>query len=153
MICVAVTGCSERKVATTKQPTVESAKAAVLAEEKRLVSFLPSQYVERLDQLNTAHLLSCTGGGYTWPDQAEVTLKGSPDTGSLLDDVARGYRKLPHFTLSMDKTSEGADRLTVSNDDGASYLVSPWKSNTALRITSFSVCFNLRADQWPGGAY
>lgn len=75
LICVAVTGCSERKVATTKQPTVESAKAAVLAEEKRLVSFLPSQYVERLDQLNTAHLLSCTGGGYTWPDQAEVTLK------------------------------------------------------------------------------
>lgn len=153
LIAVAAAGCSERRAMPQKPLTVEKAKAAVLAEEKRLVSFVPPGYVERHDQLASAHLLSCAGGRYTWPDQGGVVLKGNPDIEALLDGVADGYRKLSGFTVTMGKTADGSRRLRVLGNDGADYLVSPRESNALLRIASFSACFELGPDQWSGDSY
>ena len=134
--------------------TVDKAKAAVLAEEKRLVSFIPPEFVARHQQLTESYLLSCSAtGSYTWPDQGVVTLNGNPDVGPILRGIAEKYTRLPGFKVSFDTTVDGAERLMVSGDDGADYLVSPLSSDTELRIATFSACFTLGPDQWPGDAY
>jgi hypothetical protein len=59
IVFVTVSGCSGGNAVHAKPATVESAKAAVLAEEKRLVSFIPTEYVEQFSQLDKAHLRVC----------------------------------------------------------------------------------------------
>jgi hypothetical protein len=132
--------------------TVERAKAAVLAEGKRLVSAIPEKYVKEYRQLDTAHLLSCTSDSYTWPDQGEVTFKGDPDIPAIVEGIAKRYRGKAGFSVEHKKRWDGGDRIVISGDDGANYYLTIW-SDGILHVDSFSACFTLDEDQWPGDAY
>ena len=136
-----------------KQLTVAVAKARVLAEERRLVSAIPTEYVESHQQLNESYLISCVAGGYTWPDQGSVRLKGEPDIHRLLADIAKLYEKDSGFTVQWGHTFDGAEALTITATSGASYLVAPWHNDSELQIATFSDCFTLSPDEWSGGKF
>ena len=133
--------------------TVEAAKAAVLAEEKRIASVIPAAYVEELKQLDSAYLISCPDGGYTWPDKSTIVLTGSPDISELLARVASSYQKQHGFSVEVGDTQDGAGRVTISAADGANYFLSPTVEGSDLALSSFSACFELRPKQWPGDAF
>jgi hypothetical protein len=151
LIALSLAGCT-RLQSADPDLTVEKAKAEVLAEGKRLVSVIPAKYVEEYDQLHTAHLLSCTSDSYTWPDQGEVTFKGDPDIPALVEGIAKRYRNKVGFSVEHKKRWDGGDRIVISGDDGANYYLTVW-SDGVLHVDSFSACFTLDDDQWPGDAY
>ena len=132
--------------------TVEKAKAEVLAEGKRLVSVIPEKYVASFHQLDTAHLLSCTRDSYRWPNKGEVTFKGNQDIPGLITEIAEHYRSTAGFVVRIEKDSDGGEMLVLKSDDGAHYYLTIW-SDGVLHVNSFSACFTLDEDQWPGDAY
>jgi len=138
---------------TERKLTVTEAKANVLAEERRLVSAIPPQFVARHDQLEKAHLFSCVAGGYTWPDKGTVVLEGHPDIHRVLNAIADLYRKDPNFTVQWGKTMDGAQKLTITSRSGASYLIAPIHDESELWIWAFSDCFELPENEWTGGKY
>ncbi|MFF1633365.1 hypothetical protein [Leifsonia sp. NPDC058248] len=132
--------------------TVDRAKTDVLAEGKRVVSVIPEKYVEEYRQLDTAYLLACTSDSYSWPDQGEVTFKGDPDIRGLMTEIAEHYRNKPGFDVRIEKAWDGDDMVVLKADDGANYYLTVW-SDGVLHVDSFSACFTLDEDQWPGDAY
>ncbi len=133
--------------------TVYQAKLNVLAEERRLVSAIPAQFVAGHEQNDKAHLITCTGGGYRWPDKGRVKLKGGPDVHEILLGIAKFYEAESGFSVEWDNTLDGAELLTITAQSGASYLVAPRYSNSELQIATFSECFQLGPDQWSGDAF
>ena len=138
---------------TEKKLTVREAKANVLAEERRLVSTIPPEFVERHDQLEMAHLISCSAGGYTWPDKGAVLLKGDPDIHEVLKSIAGRYETDSNFTVRWGRALDGAEKLTITSRSGASYIVAPRYNDSELQIGAFSDCFDLTDDEWTGGEY
>ena len=136
-----------------KKLTVTMAKTNVLAEERRLVSAIPSEYVASHKQLSESYLLSCVAGGYTWPDKGTVRLTGEPDIHRVLQAVADLYEKDSHFTVQWGHTMDGAQKLTITAESGASYIVAPRQNDSELQIAAFSDCFELPDDEWAGGKY
>jgi hypothetical protein len=151
LIALSLAGCT-RLPRVDPDLTVERAKAEVLAEGKRLVSVIPEKFVEEYRQLDTAHLLSCTSDSYTWPDQGEVTFKGDPDVPALMTEIAEHYRSKSGFAVRIDKDWDGTDMIVLNGEDGANFYLTVW-SDGVLHVDSFSACFVLDEDQWPGDAY
>lgn len=127
--------------------TLDEAKAALLAEERRLVASIPSEFVERHDQLDKAKVMWCSKGGYTWPDQGTIVLKGNPDRRALLEGIADVYAEDPAYAVRWDNLLDGRERLIIQARSGATYMVSPKKTVTELRLASFSDCFSLGEEQ------
>lgn len=152
-LSTALAGCANGAATVKPALTVEAAKAAVLAEEQRIASVIPAEYVERQEQLDSAHLLSCRGGAHLWPDQGTIVLKGDPDISSLLARVMEAYEKREQFTVKLGKTFGGAERVTISGEDGANYYLSPTVQGSDIELSSFSPCFMLGPDQWSGGRF
>lgn len=150
---MALFGCAGGGIASDPVLTVELAKASVLAEEERIASFVPARYLERLDQLEAAHLISCSRDGYTWPGQGSIVLKGDPDISSLLADIAEAYEGKEGFTVELGTTRDGAERVIISNGQGANYFISPSVNGIDIDVSSFSACFELGPDEWAGDAY
>ena len=99
---VGLVACSGQGAAPKADLTVETAKATVLAEGQRLVTAIPEEYVQSYHQLESAHLLSCAGERYKWPDQGSVSLKGDPDISMLLAKIQETYAKRPGFSARID---------------------------------------------------
>ena len=133
--------------------TLVEAKAAVLAEEKRITSVIPPSYVEEHKQLDSAHLISCRGGEYTWPDQSAIVLKGDPDISYLLALIVASYRNRPGFSVKLGKTWDGAERVIISGKDGSNYYLSQTVEGSEIQFDSFSACFKLAPDQWAGDRF
>jgi hypothetical protein len=152
VILLALVACSGPGAAPKADLTVETAKATVLAEGQRLVAAIPEEYVQSYHQLESAHLLSCAGERYKWPDQGTVSLKGDPNISMLLVKIEDTYAKRPGFSARIDSAWDGRDLLVISADEGSHYYVSAG-SEGKLHVDSFSACFTLDDDQWPGDAY
>jgi hypothetical protein len=142
LVSLALSGCSSQATVLA----VEDAKASVLAEEKRMVDRIPPKDLTSYRQLEDAYLLSSRGGKYTWPDQSIVTLRSGADPSAVIAEIAEHYRQQPGFTVRAGKRWDGGERVTISTDDGADYLLSPAPDNE-IALDSFSACFTLREDQ------
>lgn len=101
--------------------TIEQAKAEVIAEYDRVLATLHegSQTTRRVD---TATLLSCADGGYSWPGGLFVELPADADSASVIESIRVLYGGDPLWRIEEGISSPSDHAIGLwKGGDGSAY--------------------------------
>ncbi|HWU57250.1 MAG TPA: hypothetical protein VN045_00925 [Microbacteriaceae bacterium] len=138
---------------TISSLSLEQAKHAAQKMEDTIAGLVPDEYVAKSEQAPKGTLLSCSKDSYQWSGQTDVYLEGSPDVDRILDRIADHWKGDDNYTIKRDTAANNTPRLTLSGAHGAGYIVNPTRDNSHVQILSFSPCFRLPDDVYPGGTF
>lgn len=152
------TGCSPSTgdASVNKSLSLDEAKGMAQGMEVALADFVPAAQVSAVQQNPTGVLMSCSEeGAYQWSGQTKVVLNsdGTYDGAAVVNAIARTYDGRDSYRTKTDLTTDGQPRAHVVGDYGQGYLVALSVDKTFVQILSFSPCFVLPEDVWPGGEY
>jgi hypothetical protein len=136
----------------TKAMDLETAKGIAMAVEDEAAALVPVDNAGEQTQFETAHLMGCADGLYSWPGRSSVALVGEVDPEALIESIAVMWEEKSEGTVERIEERGGALRVDLTRE-GDSYSAGVWESGTILKINSFSPCFPLEEGQHPGDEY
>ncbi|MFF0909954.1 hypothetical protein ACFWZW_04595 [Microbacterium enclense] len=131
---------------------VAEAKRVTQAVENQIVDAVPAQFVVARQQLEAGSFLSCGDGGYYWSGFITAQIGGDPDPSSILGPILATFNNLPAFA-AYSRSSQGDQVIDLQNEDGSLWIVRYRDDRDELSVDSFSACFRLPDDIWPGSPY
>ncbi|BAJ75782.1 hypothetical protein MTES_2818 [Microbacterium testaceum StLB037] len=134
--------------------TWEEAKASTQATEREIVSLIPAEEVAAVDQLPEGSLLSCNEGGHAWLGGTKVTLV----PGVHAEDVVRALETRftdGRFDIRTRRNIDGdyEVQLLATSNERENYIISRYKADDTIDISSASPCFTLPEGVYPGGTF
>lgn len=121
--------------------SIAAAKKITQAAEVKAMRLVPRSDVERVEQLKTGTLLSCSSG-WLWSGAIKATLrpgvKGA-DVQKALAEAAKEHG----FTVSRDKLLTGDARYELVDANEVQLLVTVYDNGTLLNVNSASPCISL----------
>jgi predicted small secreted protein len=153
--CVALAGCGTSGGGDVDQELdVERAKRVAMEMELELAALVPSENVASLDQQQEGVLVSCEGErAYQWTGQTTVALQGAPDTEAIVNSAVSEYSERDPYTARLETTADGYPSAHVRGPHSAGWLMTESVDGTSLEILSFSPCFRLPDDLYPGDRF
>lgn len=145
---VILTGCAGH----SEQPadpdlSIAAAKKITQAAEAKAMHLVPRSDIERVEQLKSGTLLSCSSG-WLWSGAIKATLrpgiKGA-DVQEALAEVAKEHG----FTATRDILLTGDARLELVDANNVQLLVTVYNDGTLLNVDSASPCISLPDDFRP----
>lgn len=122
--------------------TVEDVKAASLELQTEVASFVPEDWVERIEQRETGVLLRChEEDTYQWTGRTFVFLVEPQKDDQLLRDIADAFEGAE---FSRDA---GTPDAVVRTAEGGVVVVSYRDDRATVSIGAGSACFKLREGQ------
>lgn len=123
----------------TEQVTRAQAEARTEALQRRIVEAFPAGSVaEETDRRWV--LLSCSPDEVQTAGGVHVALGRSVDVDETYDAIVHAVEP-DGYSGARDTTPKGAARLTVTGPDDDQYLVTIYREDRDVRISSFSPCF------------
>ncbi len=133
--------------------TLEEAKAEAQAMELEIASLLPAEMVVSVDQKPTGVLLSCDETQHQWAGGSTVYLAPGTDVENLVKDMEAQMAEDDRFDSRNWLGPTGVynvQLMSVTSAEG--YIFSEGEPGT-VDINSFSECFTLPEDVYPGGKF
>lgn len=132
--------------------TWQEAKAATQARELEIAALVPAELVVKRDQWTEGLLLSCDKTRHSWTGSMTVTVLPGTDIESIIKDIEAHYRQ--QFEVDADQNPGGYYRIHIRPPvESEGYIVSHGFEPDQLYISSFSECFTLPEDVYPGGDF
>jgi len=147
-VCVSLASCAAPSMEETKTMDLKTAKGIAMAMEDEVTALVPAENAGDRTQFETAHLLGCGDGQYTWPGRSSVALVGGADADAILESIALMWEQKPGVTVERKD-----ERVDMTGTQGDFYSADIWESGTILKIDSFSPCFPLEEGQHPSDKY
>ncbi len=152
IVSVSVASCAAPSMEETKTMDLETAKSIAMAMEDEVTALVPVENAGEQTQFETAHLLGCGDGLYSWPGRASVALVGDADAEAIIESIAVMWEEKSEGRVERKDVRGGALRVDLIRE-GDSYSAGVWESGTILKINSFSQCFPLEDGQHPSDEY
>lgn len=149
---VSVASCAMSPMEETKTMDLETAKGIALAMEDEVTALVPAENTGEQTQFDTAPLLGCGDGLYSWSWRSSVALVGGADAEAIIESIALMWEEKYEGTVERQEKRGRPLRVDLSRE-GDSYIAGIWESGTILTIDSFSPCFPLEDGQHPGDEY
>ncbi|KQM82404.1 hypothetical protein [Agromyces sp. Leaf222] len=148
-------GCATTQPEVDESMTWQEAKKSAQQTENEIVALIPSDQIVTTTQGATGTLLSCDDTQYQWTGRTTVKLAPGADVEPLVTTIAEHYDE--NGDLTPEQYADINGDLTVqliAHDGKENYLVGAGtKSAEELEVTSFSACFVLPDDVYPGGEF
>lgn len=133
--------------------TVEKAKADAQAMELEIASLIPAEMLVSVDQKPTGVLLSCDETQHQWAGGSTVYLVPDSDVEKLVKDMEARLAEDDRFdSRNWLGPSGGYNVQLMSVKSAEGYIFSEGEPGT-VDINSFSECFTLPEDVYPGGKF
>jgi hypothetical protein len=145
---ISVASCATSPIEETKTMDLETAKGIAMAMENEVTALVPAENAGEQTQFDTAHLLGCGDGEYSWSGHSTVALVGGADAEAILESIAVMWEQKPGVVV--ERLDERVDMTGIQGDF---YSADVWESGTILKIDSFSPCFPLKDGQHPSDKY
>lgn len=149
---VLLAGCMQKGTRVDENWTVAEAKDSTQEIERRIARAVPDQYIVSTEQLDKGSFLSCGDGGHQWSGFQLMKIIGDPEPEALLQPV-RAEFEADSTLRTMTRQDEVDAILEVMSDDGALWITRYRRARGELVTHSFSGCFRLPDDIWPGSPY
>lgn len=91
-------------------------------------------------------------GGHYWAGSLTADIQGNPEPEEILTPIHDLFRDRPGFRAAMRKDESG-ELVDVAGPDGALWIVRYRRDDQEVAVTSFSGCFRLPEEIWPGDHY
>ncbi|MFS0730003.1 hypothetical protein ABC270_07980 [Curtobacterium sp. 1P10AnD] len=130
---------SERDRESTPPDTRAQAEARTGALQHRIVEAFPAGSVAEENDRRWV-LLSCSQDEVQTAGGVHVTLATPVDVDQTYDAILHAVEP-DGYSRARDRTPKGAARLTVTGPDDDQYLVTIYREDRDVRISSFSPCF------------
>ncbi|MEC5182953.1 hypothetical protein RCH12_000396 [Cryobacterium sp. MP_3.1] len=147
-VSVSVASCAMSPMEETKAMDLKTAKGIALAMEDEAAALVPVENAGEQTQFETAPLLGCGDGLYSWSGRSSVALVGGADAEAILESIAVMWEQMPGVVVERQD-----ERVDMTGSQGDFYSAGVWESGTMLKIDSFSPCFPLEDGQHPSDEY
>ncbi len=152
MIVTLLTGCSmKNELPADPQDRIAAAKRMTQKAESRAIALVPAAKLREVDQFDTGAILSCSSG-YQWTGGVRAPLRSGVD-GEAVQAALASAASDHGFTVTNDKLLTGKTRYKLVDDTGVELLVTMYKRETLVNITSASPCFSLPEGFHPPSVY
>lgn len=157
---LALTGCS---VAAPTPPTThpatrltwQRAKADTQATETEIAKSIDPSAVASITQTPKGTLLRCDANTWQWTGHTKIALKTPTSPESYLATIKSSWAPDHGFESRMipDAIGGQANALQLHRGTAEGYTISGTAGNAGLQIDSFSPCFTVPDDVYPGGSF
>lgn len=150
-----VAGCSNQPAeeeGVTMSLSWQEAKAEAQSMEIQIVSVLPEDSVEAVEQKTEGILLSCSKGEHNWNGATTVTLGPGADPETLIRFIEDEYRESSYQIRTRLNIVGQYEVQLFAAGTAESYIIAEDAPGT-IRIASGSRCFMLPDDVYPGGLF
>lgn len=131
----------------------QQAKKDTQALELRIAHQFPTADVQSVDQQAKGTLMQCDADNWQWTGGTKITLAPAANPAALLSSAQTYWESQPGFTVNTTKDQDGDPTLQLNRGEHEGYVISVWKNPTRLVISSFSNCFKVPDDVYPGGNF
>lgn len=136
--------------------TWQEAKRSAQQTEDEIVALITPDQVASVEQRAEGTLLSCNGTEHQWSGRTTVTLAPGADVEALVRTISEHYRETGTLLTPEEYDDINGDLTVqlVAADRKENYLVGTGVQNPEqLEVSSFSACFTLPDDVYPGGVF
>ena len=158
-VAVLVSGCSMTDPNPSPSPTAtgltwQEAKKTTQDVAKRIADQVDAADVASVTQNPKGTLMQCDSETWQWTGFTTVELKEPTKAQSILDDLQAYWAAQHGFTAKPGKDSvDGTPTLDIARGEHEGYLVGLTPDNKGLLISSYSNCFKVPDDVYPGGTF
>jgi hypothetical protein len=152
LVVSVMSSCAASPMEETKSMDLKTAKGIAMAMEDGATALVPAENTGERTQFETAHLLGCGDGEYSWSGHSTVSLVGDADAEAIIEAIAVLWEEEPGARVERKVARGGVLRVDLTREND-SYSAGVWQSGTILKINSFSPCFPLEDGQHPSDKY
>jgi len=153
-----ISGCSMTGPNRTLPPTStavrwETAKETTQAEELAIAHQIDPAEVTSVSQNPKGTLMQCDAKTWQWTGHTAVGMKNPANMSAVLASARSYWSSQPGFTVTSEKDTNGSPVLDIARGDHEGYAVGPGSDGKSLWIDSYSDCFTVPDDVYPGGRF